>query len=273
MGLLDFLFGKKPSSKLPPWLTNIYNNPAPEYLQYLQTGMIPPSTSTSGNSSTTNSSGLSQTKGATTSQSFTKPVLLPGFQELGTLARDTAYQRLKGGSLPEGILQEGLRNAGQANSIQAKSLEDALTQRGLGRMTAAGQDILAASAADQNASFLNSLPSMAYQNQAADLGLAQSVIGQMGLGVQNQSAGTNQSTTKTNNMSTTDSSGWSTNPGGFDYTGYGNLLGSLQSYYNAPRQGGVLNTLLPLIPYLGNIFGGKSKSQPNNVIWGSGIGG
>lgn len=267
----DWLLGKKPSSNLPPWLQNIYNNPAPEYLQYLQTGMIPPSTSSSG--STTNSSGTSSTKGATTSQSFTRPVLLPGFQELGTLARDTAYKRLTSGGLPEGILNEGLRNAGQATSIQAKSLEDALTQRGLGRMTGAGQDILAASAADRNATFLNSLPSMAYANQAADLGLAQNVLGQMGIGTQNQSAGTNQSTTKTNNVSSTD--GWSTNPGGFDYSGYSNLMGSLQGYYNAPRQGGVLNTLIPLIPFLGGIFGGgnKSQSQPNNVIWGSGIGG
>lgn len=278
--LTDLLFGKKPSDNLPPYLKNIYANPSADWLQYLQTGMIPPSTSTSGNSSSsvTNSSGMSATKGSGTNQYINQPFITPDFMPLATLARDTAYGRLADGGLPQGYQNEGLRNIGQGNSIAAKSLEDALTQRGLGRATAAGQDILAGQKSDQNASFLNSLPMLARSNQAQDLGIAQNLIGQLGLGQMGKSASTNQSLTNFANTSNTnsDSSGWSTNPGGFDYSGYGSMMGSLMNYYNQPRSGGILPGLASLIPYLGSIFksggGNGSNYSPGGIIAGSGLG-
>ena len=252
----DLIFGKKPSDSLPSYLKNIYSNPSSEWLNYLQTGMIPSSTSTSGSSSSTVASGTSNTKGSTTNQFIQYPFVTPDFAPLATLARDTAYGRLQDGGLPQGYQQEGLRSIGQSNSIAAKSLEDALTQRGLGRATAAGQDVLAGQASDQNASFLNSLPMLARQNQAQDLGIAQNLIGQLGLGQTGKSAGTSNSTTNFRNLTDTSSGGWSTNPGGFDYSGYGSMMGQLMGYYNAPRSGG----LIQYAPLIASLFGGGKSA-------------
>ncbi len=249
MGLFDVLFGKEPSDSLPPWLKDIYANPSQDFLKYLQTGMIPPSTSTSGSS--TSSTGYSNTRGTSTNQYINQPFITQDYAPLATLQRDTIYNRLQQGGLPEGYQNEGLRNIGQAGSIAAKSLEEALTSRGLGRATAAGQDQLAGNLAGAQSSFLNSLPMLARDNQTQDLGLAQGAIGQFGTGQTGRSLSTNNSTTNSRNQS--DTSGFSTSPGGFDYGGYGSLLSSIMPYYQGGRQGGQFGNIASI---LASLFGG-----------------
>ena len=249
MGLLDFLFGKKPSDSLPPWLKNIYNNPAPEYLNYLQTGYMPPMTSTSGSSTT--STGYSATNAKGTSQFRNQPFITSDYAPVATLQRNIIYDRLQNGGLPEAYKAEGLRNIRQTGAMAAKSLEGYLTSRGLSGLTASGQDALAGTVANTQASFLNNLPLLARDNQTQDLGLAQSIIGQFGTGQMGQGATTSQSVTNTRNQS--DTSGFSSSPGGFDYQGYGGLMSSLMPYYSSGRQGGLIPSLLPIFAtWLGN---------------------
>lgn len=258
----NFLIGKKPSDSLPDYLKNVWANPAPEFLQYLQTGYIPGQTSTSGSS--TSSSGTSNTKGLTTNQYINQPFITGDYAPLASLQRDTIFGRLQGGGLPQGYENEGLRNIGHAGEIGARSLEEALTSRGLGGMTGAGQDVLASNLADTQASFLNSLAGLARDNQTQDLGLAQAAIGQFGTGQFGRSQGTNQSTTNTANLSNT--SGFNTTPGGFDYNGYGNFFSSLQNLYNQPRSGGILSPELiaKVFGLIGGGGGGGSVVPPYN---------
>lgn len=231
MGLTDFLFGKPAASQLPSWLQNLYTNPPPGYLDYLRTGMLPPSTSSS--SSTTNSS--SQTRGSGTNQSVSAPFITGDYAPVATLQRDIIFNRLAGGGLPEGYMQEGLRNIGQASSVAASGLRDSLISRGLGGRSAAGSEGLAANSASLGASFLNTLPQLARENQNQDLGMAQGMIGQFGTGQANSSRYSNQSATQS--QSTTNST--STDGGGLDVNGLGSMFSSLMPYYTAPRQGGL----------------------------------
>ena len=259
MAWYDFILGKSPSSQLPSWLQNYYNNPPPAYLDYLKTGMLPPSSSSS--TSTTNSS--SQTRGSGTSSSVAFPFITPDYAPVASLQRDIVYGRLADGGLPEGYMQEGLRNIGQATAAARSGLRDSLISRGLGGRTAAGSEGLAANESALGASFLNTLPQLARENQTQDLGLAQSIISEFGKGQVQNSKYSNQSATRS--TSTTDSS--STSSGGLDVSGIGSLLSGLMPYYTAPRQGGLFGQ--------GGLLGGGLLGQLLGMYLtrGSGSGG
>lgn len=258
MGLFDFLFGKKPSDNLPDWAKNMYNNPPPAWQEYLKTGMIPPSTSTS--TSTTNSA--SSSKGTNSTVWANSPFITADYAPLATLQRDTIYNRLAKGGLPEGYAAEGLRNIGESFGTASKGLQNMLASRGLLGKTAAGFDNLAGTQASAMSSFLNNLPSLARDNQTQDLGLAQGAIGQFGTGQMGFS--NSKSSQNTRSTSTTDSS--TTSPGGFDYAGFGQMFSSMMPYFTAPRQGGLLTPqLLGLLAGMLIPGGGGTAAQTSGV--------
>ena len=249
----DWLLGKPATSQLPSWLQNFYTNPPPGYMDYLKTGMLPPTSS----SSTTNSSSRTASSG---SSSFANAPFITGdYAPVATLQRDLIFNRLAGGGLPEGYMQEGLRNIGQATSAASSGLRDSLISRGLGGRTASGSDSLASTSASLGASFLNTLPQLARENQSQDLGMAQAMIGQFGTGQMGTSRYANQSATT--GTSTTDS----VQSGGLDVNGIGGLLASIMPYYTAPRQGGLFGQ--------GGLLGGGLFGQLLGMYLGSKIGG
>jgi len=229
-------------------------------MEYLQTGYMPGQSSSSSSSSLT--SGWSNTKGATANQYMNAPFITRDYAPLATAQRDFLFGEFQRGGLPEGYVNEGLRGIGQTNSINARSLEQDLTSRGLGRMTAAGQDVLQGNAANASASFLNQVPTLAQDNMYRTVAAAQGAIGQFGTGQAGTSSGTSNSTT--NSRSQTDSSSGSSSSGGMDYGGIGSLLSSLMPYYTSGRQGGLLSYLPSLLSFIPGLGGGSSKKTTSN---------
>ena len=273
MGLFDFLFGKKPSDSLPSWAKNMYTNPAPGWMNYVNTGEVP------GTSSGSSSSGFSNTQSKTASnslsQGMTQPFIKPEYLPMANTLASRVMSRL-GGDGNENYLNSyqnmGLRSIGQASESALSGLEGYQAARG--QDTGAGQAKLFSDRMGQQADFLNSIPLLGRNLENEDMGLAQGFLGQFGTGQQSQMSTKANSATNSNTQTGSNSSGWTS--GGFDPGMYGSLLSSITPYYTAGRQGGLLSPEL-----LGGIFGtlfgpgGKFNRPPvvNNVITGSGIGG
>ena len=260
MGLFDFLFGKKPSDSLPPWAKNMYNNPAPGWMDFVNTGNV------AGSSSGSSSSGFSNTQSRTSNNSMTKGMTQPFFKPEYLPMANTVASRLMsrlGGGGNENYLNSyqnmGLRSIGQASESALKGLEGYQAARG--QDTGAGQSALFSDRMGQQADFLNSIPLLGRNLENEDLANAQGFLGSFGSGQMSQSQ--TQGTSATNSNTQTGNSGSSWSSGGFDPGMYGSLLSSITPYYTSGRQGGLLSADM-----LGNIFGtlfgpGGKFNQPS----------
>lgn len=271
MGLFDFLFGSKP--KTPPWAQSVLNSPIPpEFMNYLQTGRIPEMTSTSGSSSSSLTNTQSNTRGS--SQFSQQPFILPEWMGLLNPVRGIVYNRLTSpeGSLPEGYRAEGLRNINQASDINRSAMTQNLLSRGLFGRQGGGEAALAQNQANEQTSFLNSLPLLQRQMQNEDIGLASELVNIFGKGTKGQQQ--SQSATNTRSQTDSSSSGFSTTPEHFDIGGWGNLYNQAWSLANAPRQGGLVNSPLASLAMSwllgrggGGGTGGGSTTNNNFLNW------
>lgn len=250
MGLFDFLFGTKPSSQLPVWAQNMYNNPAPEWQKYVQTGYIPPSTSTSGGTQWQNTQSRTAQSGSGTGLSVTTPFFKPEDLGLANSLRSELGRRMQTDSaLPEAFLNRGLRSIGEAYDSSLEGLSGSLAARGLGD-SPMGLDKLYAGRASDQADLLGSIPLLEQQLGDQRIGMLSDYLKNFGSGAATQTAYQNQANSATNTAMQGGNEGWATTPGGFDYAGYGQTLGALTPYYTAGRQGGLLSPAL-----LGSVFG------------------
>lgn len=259
MGLFDFLFGKKPSSTLPGWAQNVYNNPAPQFTEYLRTGMLPEQNSSSGSSGFNNSQSNTQSKSnsTTNSRGISMPFFKPEELPIANALRSRIMGRMTGGSaLPEAYKAMGLRNIGRTSESAMKGLEGSLAARNID--SGMGMENLYMDRSGQQSDFLNSIPLLERNLENEDLDRASGYLGSFGTGVstQNQSTTAANTASQTNTNSQSGSSGWSNSPAQFDYAGYGGMLGSLMPYYTSGRQGGLLTPEL-LGSIFGTLFGGK----------------
>ncbi len=255
MGLFDFLFGKKPSQNLPGWAQNVYNNPAPQFQEYLRTGMIPEQNSSSGSSGFNNSQSATKSNSNTNSTSMSMPFFKQEELPIANALRSRIMGRLSGGSaLPEAYKAMGLRNIGRTSESAIKGLEGNLAARGID--SGMGMEGMMMDRSAQQSDFLNSLPLLERNLENEDLDRASGYLGSFGTGAISQNKSNTASNSQTNTNSQSGSSGWSNSPAQFDYSGYGGMLGSLMPYYTSGRQGGLLTPEL-LGSIFGTLFGGS----------------
>lgn len=254
MGLFDFLFGKKPSDSLPAWAKNMYSNPAPGWLNYVNTGEIP------GTSSGSSSSGFSNTQSKTASNSTSKGMTMPFFKPedlpMANALRGRVMGRLDGsnGDFLDSYSKLGLRNIGQSSEAALQSLSGNLASRGIN--SPMGTERLLADRSSQEADFMNSIPLLGRNLENEDIGLASSYLDRFGSGQMSQMQTAANSATTSNTQTGSNTSGWSS--GGFDPGMYGSLLSSITPYMTAGRQGGILSPeMLGLV--FGTLFGPGGK--------------
>jgi len=161
---------------------------------YLRTGMMPGSGSS--NSSTTNSN-TTQKIDITNSPFFT-----PEFQNLGTMLRERAENRLRAGSaLPPGFEASGIRGINESNAGGQQAVINRLVAMGLSGSPGPAAQALTGfetKRAGQLADFRTNLPLLERQMSNEDMQLIQGILQAMGVGTRQKGTTTTTGTSQTN---------------------------------------------------------------------------